>query len=72
MTEPNQTFDRLREQKQFERQSEQVLQECSENLHRIATSGLEIWKGYLSFGTSVAQAWCDTLQHALLRTKAGA
>jgi hypothetical protein len=65
MTEPNQTFDRLREQnqKQFERQSEQVLQESSENLHRIATSGLEIWKGYLSFGTSVAQAWCDTLQN---------
>jgi hypothetical protein len=62
MTEPNQTFDR--QQRQFERQSEQVLQESNQNLHRIATSGLEIWKGYLSFGTSVVQAWCDTLQNA--------
>jgi hypothetical protein len=64
MTEPNQTSDRLREQqRQFERHSEQITQESSENLHRIATSGLEIWKGYLSFGTSVVQAWCDTLQN---------
>ena len=74
MTEQNQTFDSLREkqrqferqseQRQFERQSEQMLQESSENLHRFATSGLEIWKGYLSFGTSVTQAWCDGFKSA--------
>ena len=62
MTELNQTLDRLRDERQFERQSEQMLQESSENLHRIATSGLDIWKGYLSFGTSVAQAGAIALK----------
>ena len=66
MTEPNQTLDSRREQRQFEQQSEQMLQESSKNLHRIATSALEIWQGYLSFGSSVAQAWCDGLKTARL------
>lgn len=63
MTEQNQQFDRLREQ---------MLQESSKNLYRIAISGLEIWKGYLFFGSSVIYAWCDTLRntHSLIEEMA--
>ena len=56
----NQTLDRRRE----ERAAEHQMQDNVNRLANIAADGLEIWQKYLTFGSTVAYYWGDTLNVA--------
>ena len=49
----NQTLGRRRE----ERAAEQLMQDSVNRLSNIAIDGLEVWRKYLSFGSSIAYYW---------------
>ena len=49
----NQTLGRRRE----ERAAEQLMQNSVNRLSNIAIDGLEVWRKYLSFGSSIAYYW---------------
>ena len=56
----NQSLDRRRE----ERSVEHMMQDGFNRLSNIAVDGLEVWQKYLTFGSSVAYYWGDSLKAA--------
>ena len=54
----NQSLDRRREEKS----AEHMMQDGVNRLSNIAVDGLEIWQKYLTFGSSVAYYWGDSLK----------
>jgi hypothetical protein len=59
-TNPNTSLDRRRE----ERSAEHLMQDGVNRLSNIAVDGLEVWQKYLTFGSSVAYYWGDSLKAA--------
>ena len=59
-TNPNTSLDRRRE----ERSTEHLMQDGVNRLSNIAVDGLEVWQKYLTFGSSVAYYWGDSLKAA--------
>ena len=56
----NQSLDRRREEKS----AEHLMQDGVNRLSNIAVDGLEVWQKYLTFGSSVAYFWADSLKTA--------
>ena len=56
----NQSLDRRREEKS----AEHMMQDGVNRLSNIAVDGLEVWQKYLTFGSSVAYFWADSLKTA--------
>jgi hypothetical protein len=56
----NQSLDRRRE----ERSAEHLMQDGVNRLSNVAVDGLELWQKYLTFGSSVAYFWGDSLKSA--------
>ena len=56
----NQSLDRRREEKT----AEHLMQDGINRLSNIAVDGLEVWQKYLTFGSSVAYFWGDSLKTA--------
>ena len=54
----NQSLDRRREEKS----AEHLMQDGVNRLSNIAVDGLEVWQKYLTFGSSVAYFWADSLK----------
>ena len=54
----NQSLDRRREEKS----AEHLMQDGVNRLSKIAVDGLEVWQKYLTFGSSVAYFWADSLK----------
>ena len=54
----NQSLDRRREEKS----AEHMMQDGVNRLSNIAVDGLEVWQKYLTFGSSVAYFWADSLK----------
>jgi hypothetical protein len=59
-TNPNTSLDRRRE----ERSAEHLMQDGVNRLSNIAVDGLEVWQKYLTFGSSLAYYWGDSLKAA--------
>ena len=57
----NQSLDRRREEKT----AEHLMQDGINRLSNIAVDGLEVWQKYLTFGSSVAYYWGDSLKAEL-------
>ena len=59
-TNPNTSLDWRRE----ERSTQHLMQDGVNRLSNIAVDGLEVWQKYLTFGSSVAYYWGDSLKAA--------
>jgi len=56
----NHSLDRRREEKS----AEHLMQDGINRLSNIAVDGMEVWQKYLTFGSSVAYFWGDSLKAA--------